>query len=340
MSNMQKRCDLCGLFQCRHVRDMEYTTGDSLDDVLKTMDSMSEFVSPRDQDGLPVRDTEPKIRVDAAPKRQIIPPPPRVQIATQPVGTKIDINKDDTGFVVCNLCKSNIARSYLNMHMKGHTSSIEKKTSVALVPRPIDTKPMPQTITTKPKQTIKSVEVYRFKKIETACAAATVSNNRRYSDFTCVLWLEPKLSSYGGHYAGGHVSYSKEQERLIIHAIYDSLEEYYTISCKILERSSFGTFDREAGVVPDRVCYQEDVMVEIKKMLLFLNVSPKAAYKHFRLLFKQDIITEANKAGSIYIAQTANSIELTEKLKKPADNNSNRYGNVYQGHGYFGGDGE
>lgn len=340
---MQTRCDLCGLFGCQHVREAKSNVtniGDSLDNVLSNLQEASEEVMPRDQDGVPVHaeaKTEPKIRIATTPKRQIIPPPPRIGV-TGPIASKQDdkisiINNDGTGFVVCNLCKANVAMGYLNIHMKAHTSEYEKKKSTSITIVPKQTPIVGPVITTKPKQSIKSIEQYRFKKIETACIGATVSNNRRYSDFTCVLWLEHKQSTWSGSYAGSQSTYSKDQERLSIHIIYDSLEDYFTINCRLFERSSFSTFDREVGSIPDRVCYQEDILSEIKKMLLFLQISPKAAYKHFRKCCKLDMQVETNKLGAIYIAQSSNANELSERLKKPADNKG-WSGNQYPYHGH------
>ena len=180
----------------------------------------------------------------------------------------------------------------------------------------VHTPPPPQE--DKPK--LSPIEHFKFRKIDAACAASSMSKDSRYSDITVVLFLKEKTSVSSGYYSGTNTSSTyKDFERLSIHTVYDSLEEYYTTTIKLLKRSSFSSFDNEENV-PDRICLNaKELREEIKKAFLFFGISPKAAYKQFRKLFKQKLVIDYDDDNRASVARTENCEELFERLNKKPD---------------------
>lgn len=342
----RKRCDKCGLYMCSHLRN-----GIPAHDELPILSLASQSGTTKlladleEEEARSKRHAHPRIRVasskedddtlynlnhtsiipmkstvGAEAERVIIPPPPKV-----PVITSARTVKDR--WVNCSICKARVHIDFLTQHERVHvdmhrptanSSSTTASTSSAIVKHmPLVHSPPPAQ-ENKPK--LSPVERYTFRAIDTACAASSMSQDSRYSDFTIILWLKEKLAVSSGHYSGSSgYSTSKDAERLSVHVVYDSLEDYYTLTTKLLKRSSYSTYDSEENV-PDRICLStKEVNDEIKRAFLFFCVSPRAAYKHFRKLFKQELSIDYDTANRACIAQTANCDTLFERLKRPAE---------------------
>ena len=344
MSN--KRCDLCYLFGCRHVNPRlpaydarEHTNlstisafpiGERIGDA---MESFSGVVVDN-----PLREESEK-RHSTIPmgpasemqqQRVIIPPPPPLPTLTGSTVNKelqkIDMKND---WVHCNLCKARVCIIYLDNHLKVHTHDFEPSsiTSTAIVrtnhtgaASAISSSTSNVTSYKKPEEkkgpSLSKIESYKFRQLEQACAASSVSNDGRYSDFTVIFWEREKISPQSTVYSGGNTSYtSKDWERFSIHIVYDKLEDYYTITSKLLRRASYSSFDNE-DTIPDRICFQEELATELKRALLFFRISPRSAYKHFRKLFSQPLVTDYDNDGRALITQTKNCETLQERMKK------------------------
>jgi hypothetical protein len=257
----------------------------------------------------------------------------------------IDISDD---WVHCNLCNSKVFIRYLDSHLKVHihqheskTGETKNKTSTALV-RVADaaltsTAPIHSWVQPERKEPqLQSLETYKFRELENVCAAGSVSKTGRYSDFTVIFWGEEKIVvQNSNHYSsyGSHTSWTtKDWERLQIHVVYDSVEDYYTVSCKLLRRGSYSSWDND-DCIPDRICYQHELMTEIKRALLFFKVDPKSAYRKFRKLFRKPVsITYDN--GKALVVQTDGCEELDKKLdNKPLSQPTNfhtQYGGSHE----------
>jgi hypothetical protein len=260
---------------------------------------------------------------------------------------KIDISAD---WVQCNLCTNKVFIRYLDQHLKVHIHQYEKggastrvstkeplTSSTALV-RVHDT-PLQSSNTqtswssstpSKKEPRLQSLETYKFRSLDNVCAASSVSKTGRYSDFTIVFYGDERVSVHNSNYytEGAQSWTTKEWERLQIHIIYDSLEDYYTMSCKLFRRSDYSSYDSGDDSVPDRICYQHELLTEIKRALLFFKMSPKTAYKKFRKLFKEgfDITYDSDRA---VIVESASCAELNKRMKNvfnsPQSNLPTRY---------------
>jgi hypothetical protein len=108
---------------------------------------------------------------------------------------------------------------------------------------------------------------------------------------------------------------SKDWERICIHIVHDSLEDYFILSVKLLKRANYSSFDNEESI-PDRICFQEELQTEIKRALLFFRVDPRAAYKMFRRAMKEDITIHRNEDGRILVVRSKGMEKLNERLNK------------------------
>lgn len=316
---MNSRCESCLLFGCRCTKvagkitggsNIEpihgsrnsnllsaFSVGESLGDV------MSNFAGVK---------PEPKI---------LIPPSSALSIESR-YGANKEMQKVDLKdeWVNCSLCRAKVFIKYLDKHLLVHTNNFETNnpTTTAIVRHVASIPPkQEETKKTENKPQLNNIERYKFRQLEQACCASSMSRNGRYSDFTITFWEKDKPTVHSVVYSGGVTSYaSKDWERFTIHIAYDSVEDYFTVTSKLLKRSSYSSWDVEDTVVPDRICYQEELFTEIKRALLFFRISPKSAYKHFRRLFKQELITDLDPNGRAFITQTQNCESLQNRLKK------------------------
>jgi len=251
-------------------------------------------------------------------------------------------------WVKCSLCTANIHVNYLTNHLKTHAytaqikdnvSSATQASSAALVrvsdittttstPKSTETTWSSVISKSEKKPTLQSLEKYKFRELNQVCSASSSSKSGRYSDFTVVFWTNEVSSIQNTSYYGtGYSSYvSKDWERLTIHTVYDTLEEYYTISCKLSRRGQYSSWDND-DCVPDRICYQNELMTEIKRAMLYFRVNPKHAYRLFRKSMKQDIkITYDPDDGKVLFTQTKSYGELADKLKNSSSPSITTYG--------------
>jgi hypothetical protein len=346
---MNKRCVECGLFSCKHLnitsvngRTGDIALGEPVGEPIRSSVSSKEHkvwcqrcVSWVTERGEPcqladiLQNDKP-----CASSRKPLPMPTRVLIP--PTNTdKPDMNtlqkrNTENDWVNCSICKNKVLISYLDQHLKVHTKNYEP-TSTALVRVPTST--TTELATERPKPKFEKKEHYKFRPLDQVCFASTSSKNGRYSDFTIIFWEQERTSVQTTSYMGGGNSYlSKEWERFSIHVVYDSMEDYYVVSPKLLKRSGYSTYDSEESI-PDRICFQEELFTEIKRALLFFKISPKTAYRAFRKLMKDEFIIsyEDNKA---LVCQTKNCETLSERLKKA--HNDHESHNRHYGHGYEG----
>ena len=283
-------------------------------------------------------------------EKELLPAIGLVDTSAAPIGTK-EFQKIDmkTDWVHCNICKARVFVRYLDMHLKVHThnfepsaitnSSIGNTTSRAIV-RTNHTgssiiTPAPSYSARKPEvkgPILSKIETYRYRQLDQACCASSVSSDGMYSDFTIIFWEKDRPGVVSTMYTGNNSSYTiKDWERFSIHIVYDSLEDYYMLTSKLLKRGQHSFYDSEEAC-PDKICEQSELFSEIKRALLFFRISPKAAYKHFRKLFKIPMVTEYDANGKAVITQSKNCEALQERLKKSSSSSSTGWAN----HGHHG----
>ena len=295
---INKRCDLCGLYACHHRR----------------------FEIANDKENAMTENVIEPQRI------LIVPPPPPVVDRTLQV---IDVKKD---WVTCNICSAQVCVKFLEQHLKVHIEIFQPKPSTAIVKA--GAIPVVTTISnavSKPeekKPVLSAIERYKFRELEQACCTSSTSKDGRYSDFTIIFWEKGRPGIVNTSYSGGNTAYTtKEWERFSVHIVYDRIEDYFTISSKLLKRSGYSTYDNEE-TCPDRICLQDEIFKEVKRSMLFFRISPRVAYRHFRKLFKQEFVTEYDKSGHAVFTQSKNCETLQARLKTSNSGPGYCYGGV------------
>lgn len=268
--------------------------------------------------------------------RRLVPPTPPSEQSKQEQSLSLPSSLSDE-WLTCNLCKCKTLATYIGKHLKLHIpeyvikttaqsstalAKVEEKESSlsansldAIILAHMSGGGSSERQTNKVNMpTLAAQEFYRFKTLDAASAVSSVSKDGRYSDFTTTFFFKERTTVNSTSYMGGHAYTTKEAERLTVHVVYDNLEDYYTISTQLLKRSNYSSWDSE-DTVPDRICYQSELMLEIKKAMLYFAVPPRTAYKIWRKLFRQNIVIEYDKNNRAIAAQTQNYTALIEKLK-------------------------
>jgi hypothetical protein len=265
-----------------------------------------------------------------APKRTILPPlPPDVKStalvprfpdhAIQPKPSIIVDARD--AFVSCNICNSRVKTEYLTKHLSMHTHNFTPDVKPMLQSAALATIPytpiLPQPSIEKDKTRIphlKAVENFKFRQLDSVCAASSLDQSGRFSDFTVSFFLKEKTSFVDNTWKGGGQYASKDIERFVVHIAYDSVEDYYLVVCKMVKRSQYTSYDNEEPA-PEHICNQDELLTDIKRSMLFFGIPPRTAYKMFRKLFKKNsILVEYDKNDRACMSETSNSGELIKKL--------------------------
>ena len=251
-------------------------------------------------------------------------------------------------FIVCNLCNHRVLDNFLTQHIGKHIENRhidDANTRVAdfsprttyILPKEDLTEVKIEEVRTfleaMPPSKVKDVEIFSFRKIKEVSAISEASKDGRYSDFTLMVWFADGGTSYNASYVGGHISYfGKSSERLQVHLTYDSLERYYTISGKVYKKSSYSDHEMEEGTIPNRVCDQDELMSEMRKIFLFFKLSPMLVYKHFLKILRQghSLISEEGKPLQTI---TVNHTRILEEIKKGKFSTSSYSHEDYHGYG-------
>lgn len=166
-------------------------------------------------------------------------------------------------------------------------------------------------------------ERHHFVKINNSSFVSCSSPTGNYSELAFVLWIDNKSFT---RYV------SSERYRVVINLIYDAEEDLWCVSAKLLKRaSSFNVRDEEEGHISNRLCVVNELRSEIKKMLLYLGISPREAYKSFRRNMEEDVVITDSGAGFVTVESAAHE-QLLKNLEKTSPTNVNNY--YYDHHGY------
>lgn len=335
------RCDLCGLPRCncpasRMIKkndepiSLGRQVGQPLADIDFDLDDLDEpGISARSRVATAQRiiksrsSTMPVASIGTPQERVIIPPPPKLPTIVgkkNGIDTIGDLVSKKKIWVNCNFCQSKVHFDYLDAHIKVHADQAPRLARSTDIVVRSETPNKTNTTTQTPKKhepKLEPIESYKFRKLDQFCAASSMSQDGRYSDFTIILWMKEHIGVSTTYYAGGGTTTTfKDWERFSIHIVYDSLEDYYTLTSKLLKRGSYSTWDTEESA-PDRICCTpKELQLEIKRALLFFRINPVIAYKGFRKLFKQELKIDYDANNRACIAQTKNCDDLADRLNK------------------------
>lgn len=348
------RCDLCGFYTCVHKTEAgrrveTISLGDPVGEKVSfatascfTSSKATGPVSVETKSTVGCTLCRKEVRLaayceqcgaqlsDQTDKRIIIPPKDKTTTKTEPVkapeASKQVVIPNDDDKVVCSYCLQDIMVKYMDAHIKMHVNMAasgyefkkpeQKSTSLVRLGSEIG-KSIAEEY--RPKVPVKLLEHFKYRKIEEVSASASSSSDGRFSDFTVVFWLGERYSVHNGHYVGGQWVPSKDYERLVIHTTYDIVDDYYSLSIKIVRRNGYSLNDIEEIATPERLLFDQTGMLrEIHGALLYCRVPPLAAYKRFiKLMRRSDFLIERDeKTNRIASVQTANARDLLQALKE------------------------
>jgi hypothetical protein len=240
--------------------------------------------------------------------------------------------------VKCGYCDTDVMRKYITAHVKIHIADyvpevveptivvttdtttdvapvVDNKVDVA--PASVKTSSLISFLTDKDDVCLKTVDHFQYKEIANLSVSASSSEDKRFSDFTVTVWLKERPSAYPTHYAGtGTWQTSKEFERIVINTTYDAIDEYYSVSVRLVKNNQYSTFSSDEAA-PERLCFdQTEISEEIKRALLFFKVPPRSVYKRFlKAIRKENFVIERDNGGRIEYVQTENEDGLFAYMK-------------------------
>jgi hypothetical protein len=166
----------------------------------------------------------------------------------------------------------------------------------------------------------KSHERHHFIKIHATSFVACASPTGAYSEIAVVLWVDNK-------------SYSKssvDRYRVVLSMMYDGEEDLWSISSKLIKRQTYSySKDEEEGQISNRLCLTTELRSEIKKMLLYLGISPREAYRMFRRNMSEHFIVAKSEFGFTTV-ETASHAALLKDLEKTVPTSQNNWDNHRQ----------
>jgi hypothetical protein len=157
-------------------------------------------------------------------------------------------------------------------------------------------------------------ERHHYVGINASSFVSCTSPTGAYSELAFVLWLDNR----------NYVSFasSTDRYRLILSVMYDAEEDLWCLSAKLLKRASYyATKDEDAGTISNRLCDVSELRSEIKKMLLYLGISPRQAYRLFRRNLEEETVINDSGSGLITV-ETASHSKLMKELEKTSTTTS------------------
>lgn len=151
-----------------------------------------------------------------------------------------------------------------------------------------------------------------------------------YSELSLTLWLDNKTYA---KYAS-----SVDKYRAIINLMYDAEDDIWCVSGKLLKRQTYYIKDDDEMLVQNRLCLVSELRSEIKRILLYLGISPREAYRCFRRAMRQSTVTTKTDYGFITVESKSHSV-LSKELDKSVNhhwNEDNYYSqNAYSRQGHY-----
>ena len=164
-------------------------------------------------------------------------------------------------------------------------------------------------------------EKHHFAKLNGISFTSCSSPDGAYSEVVLMFWLNNKSVS----------KYLSDRYRAIISLMYDSEEDLWSVSGKLVKRPTYSVKDDEEMQVSNRLCITSELRTEIKRILLFFNISPRQAYREFRKINTSKIVSSTSTYGYL-LAETDNHSPLMKELDKTSS--ATEWGGAYREHEY------
>jgi hypothetical protein len=250
----------------------------------------------------------------------------------------------------CAFCEFDVGRKYLAQHIEAHVNqkspmpirvAIRAEETKLLPPAPPEEVPLPISmnelknfLSQQPNPKLNDLHNFHFRKIRAISVISATNSNKRYSDFTLMIWLADG-AAYGTECYGTQSGLKKNLERISVHIVYDSLERYFTVNAKGMKRFIYASYDTEDHSVPTRICEQGELIREIKGILLAYGLPPRAIYKRFRKLMNVNLLLEKNTQEEPVVAYSDNHLALLEELKSSSSTAATEFSKYEDDYGHY-----
>lgn len=350
---MKSKCNQCDLFACSHIRYPK-TSIISIGD--QSEDLMEKFSCGKANTFGPPAPIEKKLRISdtintelqqaiTEPKRILMLPPAKKQEDSkiEPQSTMSLSN----AFPKCSICNGNVKSEYLTKHLLVHTIDYSKYTSnaiktthnvvhtppsTAMVPRRyIDEVPKKKNVIPR----LSRIIPFSFNDITACSFTSSATKSGKHSHITLIFWSPEKAIIKNGSHVGAKSYATKEWDRFSITLAYDSKEEFYIITSKSLTRSSFSSFDKETSI-PDRICFQEELETELKRIFLHFKIDPKKAASLFNDALQKEYVISTDEDDKTIQISSENYPLIDEILHYEAGLGSSRTPDDDAYHGCYG----
>jgi hypothetical protein len=174
---------------------------------------------------------------------------------------------------------------------------------------------------------VRAHERHHFIHVNGTSFTSCISPSGEYSEMALVIWVDSK--QYQKH------QYSTERYRVVISLMYDAEEDLWSVSAKLIKRFLYGARDEEEGQISNRLCVTSEIRTEIKKMLLYLGISPRDTYKFFRRNMEENFVVCTSEFGFTTVECESHSKLMKDLEKTTSTTNSgwDHHGGYYGGHG-------
>lgn len=144
-------------------------------------------------------------------------------------------------------------------------------------------------------------ELHHFTKVKAISFVSVSAPEGLYSETSFVLWIDNKSSS--------------ERRRIVIVMLFDRDEDLWNVSAKLMKRPLYYVKDEEESQVQNRLCFTSELRGEIKRMMLYLGVSPRDVYRLFRKQMSEDLVITDADYGFMTV-ESASHAQLSKELEK------------------------
>jgi hypothetical protein len=156
----------------------------------------------------------------------------------------------------------------------------------------------------------RSHERHHFMKIHASSFVSCSSPTGTYSEIAIILWMD------GKHYSSKS-SVSSDRYRVVLNLMYDAVDDLWSVSSKLIKRGIYlYSKDEDEGQISNRLCLTSELRSEIKKMLLYLGLSPREAYRKFRKNMEETFVKTESEFGFTTIESESHAT-LIKELEKP-----------------------
>lgn len=244
-------------------------------------------------------------------------------------------------FVKCNFCQVDVAYPFMTNHINVHIknkyvseaffvkenklSNIVKHNTfnnnqyapnvpIKISYDKVNREDVVKFLNIEPISKIKEFELFSFRNIKDISFISTSNKSGRYSDITIVVWFNDKTVQSSDN---NNLFLNKVSEQIKIHIVYDLVENLFIIDSKLYKGNGYSDYYINGECIPTRVCYQDELFLEIKKILLFFKISPKSFLKRFIKIMKKETIIffESKNIPPVCISVNYNNLLEEEKHK-------------------------